>query len=154
MKMSAYAKYKSHFHKDKTLPSSPKLSKFEKICYLYGYVLGLWCLTIVQQYRGCQCYWWRKPECPEKTTDYYTIILHRVHVAWARFELTTSVVIGTGCTCSYKSNYHMITTTTPPLPTPNVCIQIGSVWNVIHTFILALISENLKYMSHWFNIDT
>ena len=33
---------------------------------------------------------------------------------WERLELTTLVVIGTDCTGSYKSNYHMITTTTAP----------------------------------------
>jgi hypothetical protein len=39
-------------------------------------------------------------------------MLYGVHLAWAVFELTTSVVIGTDCTCSCKSNYHIITTST------------------------------------------
>jgi hypothetical protein len=31
-------------------------------------------------------------------------------LAWAGFEITTFVVIGTDCIGSYKSNYHTITT--------------------------------------------
>ena len=66
--------------------------------------------------------WWSvllvgKPEYPEKTTELsqvtdklYHIMLYGVHLAGAGFELTTLVVIGTGCTDS-KSNYHTITTT-------------------------------------------
>jgi hypothetical protein len=33
-------------------------------------------------------------------------MLYRVHLAWAGFDLTTLVVIGTDCIYSYKSNYH------------------------------------------------
>jgi hypothetical protein len=42
----------------------------------------------------------------------YHIMLYQVHPTWARFELTTLVVIGTDCIGSYKSNYYTITATT------------------------------------------
>ena len=58
---------------------------------------------------------WRKPPICRKSRDkLYHIMLYRVHLACAGFELTTLVVIGTDYTGSCKSNYHTITTSTAP----------------------------------------
>jgi len=54
-------------------------------------------------------------ETRKKTTDLplvidklYHIMLYRGHLAWAGFELTTIVLIGSDCTGSCKSNFHTI----------------------------------------------
>jgi hypothetical protein len=42
--------------------------------------------TIFQLYRGGQFYWWRKPECPEKTTDLSKTLSHNVVSCTPRHE--------------------------------------------------------------------
>ena len=70
----------------------------------------------ISVYHGSQFYWWRKPEDLEKSTDLSQVTDKPDHIMlytspWSRFELTTSVVIGTDCIGSCKSNSHLITAT-------------------------------------------
>ena len=83
---------------------------------LYGF--GLWCLMSVSTI----ILWWsvllveetgvpgETTYLPQVTDKLYHIMLYRVHLTRVQFELTL-VGIDTDCTCSCKSNYHMITTT-------------------------------------------
>jgi hypothetical protein len=47
-----------------------------------------------------------------QTLSHKNVMLYTL--SWSRFELTTSVVIGTDCIGSCKSNYHTIMATTAP----------------------------------------
>jgi hypothetical protein len=74
-------------------------------------------------------------EDPENTTDLSRVTDKLYHIMLytspsSRFELTTSMIIGTDCTGSCKSIYHTITATTPPLIfrgvyKPDICTKGG-----------------------------
>ena len=57
-------------------------------------------------------------------SNWQTLSHNVVHLARPRFVLTTSVVIGTDCICSCKSNYHTIMATTAQL---TFCNDISSI---------------------------
>ena len=102
--------------------------------YYWELGLGFWCLTTIFQFmvfnatfNNISVISWQsvllveETGVPWETTDLlqitdklYHIMLYQVHLTWARFKLTTLVVIGTDCIGSYKFNYHTITTTSAP----------------------------------------
>ena len=101
--------------------------KYCEYMYLYGFGSWLWCLTplstIFQLFRGGQFYWWKKPDYPKKTTDLSEVtdklLSQNVVSSTPLHEWDSnsqlSVVTGTDCIGSRKSNYNTITTTTVPV---------------------------------------
>ena len=80
----------------------------------------------------------KSPICRKSLTNYH-IMLYRIHLAGAGFELTTSVVIDTHYIGSCKSNYHTITTApnsevvllvffVSPLSTHNFIVRTKAGW--------------------------
>ena len=96
------------------------ISTIEWYVSLLMFGLDLCCLTplstIFQLYHGSNFFF----VDPEKTTDLSQVADKLNHIMlytspWSRFELTTSMVIGTVCIGSCKSNYHAMTAMTATL---------------------------------------
>ena len=69
----------------------------------------------------------KPPTCRKSLTNFYHIMLYISPLSI--FELTTSVVIGTDCTGSCKSNYHMTTTTPHFKETLHAGVEINKNFN-------------------------
>jgi hypothetical protein len=87
----------------------------------------------------------RKPSTCRKSLTSYHIKLYMWTSLCSRFELTTSVVIGTDCIGSCKCNYHTITATTVSLRHWCSILYVDYVMSKCPTFscIFVLISYNI-----------
>ena len=75
----------------------------------------------------------------------YHIMLYRVHLIWACFELTTLVLINTDCKGSCKSNYNTITASTAHQRLhENNCIlyNIGMCYMILSTLTFRFFRHN------------
>ena len=94
---------------------------------------------------------WSTQRKPLTCRKLYHIMLYRVHLTWAGFELTTLVVIDTDCIGSYKSNHHTMMTTTAPGTVQHAHIKyiqcnLQLIWN----FFLIKCLTSLPYQNQLF----
>jgi hypothetical protein len=107
--------------------------------------------------------WWLKVENPEKTTDLsqvtdtlYHTVLHRVLLDMK--GVLTLVVIGTDCTCRYKSNYNANMTMTVLLTrnlksdyiTTFTCLACFGVFVVALILFEVLCNSQRRYMIYYY----
>jgi hypothetical protein len=75
-------------------------------------------------------------------SHWQTLSHNVVHFAWSRFEHTTSVVVGTDCIGSCKTNYHATTDTTDPVTDDHIYCQFVVV-ATLPFFLLSWLSTRL-----------
>jgi hypothetical protein len=102
----------------------------------------------ISVYRGGQFYWWRTlrkpPTCRKSLTNYHIMYTS----PWSRFELTTSVVIGTYCIDSCKSNHHTIMATAAPRAMRDqttIVYFLISIWRVTYVNVIWLKLSKIWY---------
>ena len=122
-----------------------------KICSVFLCTCWLVCLMVFNAtFNNISVISWRSVLLVEEIIDLSQVTDKLYHIMlytspWSRFELTTSVVIGTDCTYICKSSYHTIRATTA------TCVPVGKL------FLLQQLKrkkKKLKWISIFRNYDT
>ena len=104
----------------------------------------------------------KPPICRRSLTNFITYCCIEDTSPWEGFELTTLLVICTGCTCSCKSNYHTVTTTMASCQVKskaesvkiNRCIQYFCFNSIVsYTFLLYVVDQQDRLIDMYCKIS-
>ena len=123
------------------------------------FLCGLWVMVFNTTFNNISVISWQSALLVEETgvpkENYRPVTSHWQTLAWAGFNLTTLVVIGTDFIVTCKSNYHTVTTIQSRRPLVlivGVLMGLSGLYILSHWFYYCWCINGFKWIVHTFSL--